>query len=69
MKATRLAVFLMQKELPMTSIAEQAEALQRILEEEAVRLAKETGFIERERAAEWRRFCASLDCGLVTASR
>ena len=33
----------------MTSIPQQAEALQRILEEEAVRLAKETGFIERER--------------------
>jgi len=34
----------------MTSRPQQAEALQRILEEEAVGLAKETGFLERERA-------------------
>lgn len=34
----------------MTSVPQQAEALQQILEEEAIRLAKETGFIERERA-------------------
>lgn len=34
----------------MTSVSQQAEALERILEEEAVHLAKETGFIERERA-------------------
>jgi hypothetical protein len=53
----------------MTSIPEPAEALQRILEEEAVRLAKERGFIERERAAEWGRFCTGHDSGLVTASR
>ena len=31
----------------MTSIPQQAEALQQILEEEAIQLPKETGFIER----------------------
>ena len=47
----------------MTSIAEQAEALQRILEEEAVRLAKETGFIERERAFNGADFAQALILG------
>ena len=47
----------------MTSIPEQAEALQRILEEEAVRLAKETGFIERERAFNGADFAQALILG------
>src|SRR5437667_12494418 len=50
MKPRGFSVFLMKEELAMTSVPQQAEALQRILEEEAVPLAKETGFIERERA-------------------
>jgi hypothetical protein len=63
MKPTRLTVFLMKKEPLMMSIADQAEALQRILEEEAVRLAKETGFIERERAFNGADFAQALILG------
>jgi hypothetical protein len=37
----------MKEERSMTSIPQQAEALQQILEEEAIQLAKETGNIER----------------------
>ena len=47
----------------MTSIPQQAEALQQILEEEAVRLAKETGFIERERAFNGADFAQALILG------
>lgn len=47
----------------MTSIPQQAEALQQILEEEAVRLAKETGFIERERAFTGADFAQALILG------
>jgi hypothetical protein len=44
---------MMKEEPAMTSVAEPAEVLQHMLEEEALRLAKETGCMERERAAEW----------------
>jgi Transposase DDE domain len=47
----------------MTSVPQQAEALQRILEEEARRLAKETGFIERERAFNGADFAQALILG------
>ena len=47
----------------MTSIPQQAEALQQILEEEAVRLARETGFIERERAFNGADFAQALILG------
>ena len=47
----------------MTSIPQQAEALQQILEEEADRLAKETGFIERERAFTGADFAQALIFG------
>ncbi len=47
----------------MTSVPQQAEALQRILEEEAIRLAKETGFIERERAFDGADFAQALILG------
>jgi DDE family transposase len=63
MKPPRLLVFQMKKELPMTSIPEQAETLQRILEEEARHLARETGFIERERAFDGADFAQALILG------
>jgi len=47
----------------MTSIPQQAEALQQILEEEAVRLARETGCIERERAFNGADFAQALILG------
>jgi hypothetical protein len=54
----------MMKEEPiMTSISQQAEALERILEEEAMGLAKETGFIERERAFNGPDFAQALIFG------
>src|SRR5690242_19960345 len=54
---------MMKEEPAMTSIPQQAEALQRILEEEAVRLAKETGFIERERAFNGADFAQAMIVG------
>jgi hypothetical protein len=54
---------MMKEEPPMTSIPQQAEALQQILEEEAVRLARETGFIERERAFNGADFAQALILG------
>jgi Transposase DDE domain len=54
---------MMKEEPAMTSIAQLAEALQRILEEDAVRLAKETGFIERERAFNGADFAQALILG------
>jgi DDE family transposase len=54
----------MMKEGPtMTSIPQLVEVLQHILEEEAVRLAKETGFIERERAFNGADFAQALILG------
>ena len=47
----------------MTSVPQQAEALQQILEEEAIGLAKETGFIERERAFNGADFAQALILG------
>lgn len=47
----------------MTSIPEPAEALQQILEEKAVRLARETGFIERERTFTGADFAQALILG------
>jgi len=47
----------------MTSVPQQAEALERILEEEAMALAKETGFIERERAFTGADFAQALILG------
>src|SRR6266571_412900 len=54
---------MMKEEPPMTSIPQQAEALQQILEEEAVRLGRETGFIERERAFNGADFAQALILG------
>jgi hypothetical protein len=54
---------MIQKEQPMTSIADQATTLQRILEEEADRLARETGFIQRERAFSGADFAQGLIVG------
>jgi hypothetical protein len=54
---------MMKEERPMTSVPQQAEALQRILEEEAKLLAKETGFIERERAFDGADFAQALILG------
>lgn len=47
----------------MTSVSQQAEALERILEEKAVYLARETGFIERERAFNGADFVQALILG------
>ena len=47
----------------MTSVSQQAEVLQRILEEEANQLAKETGFIVRERAFAGADFAQALILG------
>ncbi len=47
----------------MTSIPQQAEALRRILEEEARQLARETGFIKRERAFNGADFAQALILG------
>jgi hypothetical protein len=54
---------MMKEESAMTSIPQLAEALERILEEEAVSLAKETGFIERERAFTGADFAQALILG------
>ena len=45
------------------SVSQQAEVLQRILEEEARRLARETGFVERERAISGADFAQALILG------
>ena len=47
----------------MTRIPQLAESLQRILEEEAPELARETGFIERERAFTGADFAQALILG------
>src|SRR2546427_10003858 len=59
----RLEERFMMKEPTMTSVSQQAEVLQHILEEEAVHLAKETGFIERERAFTGADFAQALILG------
>src|SRR5260370_28285864 len=48
---------------PMTSIPQVAEALQRILTEEADKLAREVGFIQRERALSGADFVQTLLLG------
>ena len=47
----------------MTSIPQLAESLQQILEKEARQLAKETGFIERERGFNGADFAQALILG------
>lgn len=47
----------------MTSVPQQSEVLQQILEEEAMRLAKETGFIQRERKFNGADFAQALILG------
>src|SRR2546427_8700561 len=59
----RLEERFMMKEPTMTSVSQQAEVLQHILEEEAVHLAKETGFIQRERAFTGADFAQALILG------
>ena len=54
---------MMKKEFTTMSVSQQAEALKRILEEEAVCLARETGFIERERAISGADFAQALILG------
>ncbi len=54
---------MMKKEFPTMSVSQQAEVLQRILEEEARRLARETGFVERERAISGADFAQALILG------
>lgn len=50
------------------SVAQRAETLQQILEEQAVRVAKETGFIERERAFTGADFAQALILGWLQRS-
>ncbi len=63
MKTNIKPIFLMKKEFTAMSVSQQAEALKRILEEEAVRLAKETGCIERERVISGADFAQALILG------
>jgi hypothetical protein len=63
MKPRSSLVFLMKEEPAMTSVPQQVEALEQILEEEARLLAKETGFIERERAFNGADFAQALILG------
>jgi hypothetical protein len=60
--------FMMKKEPPRMSVAQRAETLQQILEEQAVRVAKETGFIERERAFTGADFAQALILGWLQRS-
>src|SRR5437762_12296791 len=63
MKPRGFSAFQSRKEPAMSSVPQQAETLQRILEEEARQLAKETGFIERERAFNGADFAQALILG------
>src|SRR5437660_6127884 len=63
MKPRGFSAFQSRKEPPMTSVPQQAETLQRVLEEEARQLARETGFIERERALNGADFAQALILG------
>src|SRR6266478_5998882 len=63
MKARFSQRFMMKEEPTMTSVPQQAEILQHILEEEAMRLAKETGFIQREREINGADFAQALILG------
>jgi hypothetical protein len=54
---------------PMTSIPQVAEAIGRILTVEADQLAREVGFIQRERVRSRGRFCANLAAGLAAGAR
>ena len=53
----------------MTSVPQVAEAIQRILGEEADQLAREVGFIQRERVRSRGRFCTNLAAGLAAGAR
>ena len=61
--STRPPVQHWKEERPLTSEPHQAEALQRILEEEAKLLAFDSGFIERERAFNGADFAQALILG------
>src|SRR5437868_3628827 len=63
MNANGFSVVQMKEEPAMTSIPQLAESLQQILEKEARQLAKETGFIERERAFNGADFAQALILG------
>jgi hypothetical protein len=63
MKTNIKPIFLMKKEFTAMSVSQQAEALKRILEEEVVPLARETGFIERERVISGADFAQALILG------
>jgi hypothetical protein len=63
MKTNIKPIFLMKKEFTAMSVSQQAEALKRILEEEVVPLARETGCIERERVISGADFAQALILG------
>lgn len=56
-------MFQMRKEPAISSVPQQVETLQRNLEEEARHLARETGFIERERAFNGADFAQAMILG------
>jgi hypothetical protein len=63
MKASLLAKLMMKEGTPMNSVAQCAETLERILEEETEHLARETGFIQRERLLSGADFVQALIFG------
>jgi hypothetical protein len=63
MKKEQKPLLQMRKEPAMSSGAQLAEVLQQILNKEACRLARETGFIERERSFDGADFAQSLIFG------
>jgi len=63
MKASLFAKLMMKEGAPMNSVAQCVETLERILEEEAEQLARETGFIQREREISGADFVQALIFG------
>jgi hypothetical protein len=63
MKTNIKPIFLMKKEFTAMNVSQQAEALKQILDEEAGRLARETGCIERERVISGADFAQALILG------
>jgi hypothetical protein len=63
MKARTIAKLMMKEGATMNSVAQCVETLERILEEEAEHMARETGFLQRERAISGADFVQSLIFG------
>ena len=63
MKANLFAKYMMKEGAPMNSVTQCVETLERILEEEAEDLARETGFLQREREISGADFVQALIFG------